>query len=735
MLTSIPGYVPAPVLTRPSAWIVWRRRVVQAVSFTVSRAGSSGGVAEDGGWADVAQASATLQFQATDRPVISGALSMPTAGRDIPTLGDPCDVYLGDDRGTRRVLSGVIGMVRGDAASPVIEVTVTDRAKRLTRRITVPPMIHRHPVPLAGHAPALQGAHQVHVLDRVARWCGWWATPQREADAVLSVPGVGSLAPETGVLVHGSTSTGDGAVAHSAAPWGAAVMRANASFEPVVGANLGRALYVRLLVAGEQTSASVTVPLRFSGGETITIRVGESSLTVAYDNGAGVTAQVPWPLPPPAGAQGERDVAVWIDSTGEVWAQADGRQARLIQWTNLVPRVSSLTSVGLVTGDRGALMAGGLQVGHATAPRQLTGDFKRTHLIQTSASEGALLAVPSLVGTTGLELLKDWARCTRSAVWIDEDGRLRCRHRSRLLVQGSSTRVVGARHVTGVQWGTGWATVADRVEVAWRRPTVQATAHPTILVHAESVRLEPRQVTEELLSPPDGEDWVRVDTAIKVLSYVDSASGAADRSQFNSRRDSWVAGVVDNAAAAVTENWIAGASNVAATVEQLDPDTWKIALTAGSLTSTQALDLHVPAEGDFTAGSSRWNAARMVNAAIRGTDGVLIRAKGRTQWADQTATAGPAVAKLAEHQHEAGWWVQSQADADRLAADLLAFMSQQAPVIYDLRMVVPDVRLERYDVLTVQIGGWEARALVLEITDEGTLDAPWVQTLSLQIIP
>ena len=731
----IPGYDWRAVETIPAPRITWRSQSWDVVKVTLGR--TIGGPMIDG-WADMIQAEAEVVMWSPDADVETDQLNLPHPDRVMPRRGEYMDVYLGDNRGQLRCLRGrVLDVSVPSARSPELSVTLGDFVSRFDYPTTMGPLGYRHPTLTLGDPDVRYALHTTGIVDRIFRDSGFYATPPMIEGAVVSVPLVGDAVPERGNLVASSlTEAGPGQVSpvHTVGPWGPAVMNLHHRYS--MTPHKGTFFVTGLMNVPSQPTSRSTVRMHSDKGDLL-IRLGRASIVVESSAGETLGAVYTADL-----AEQELHWAVWVGDNGGVIVQVGNSVQETL---GTLPSLGGATWSGVTVGTpaRGGVQVAGIQVvprpGTISNRWRVPVGFDRTAIIQSSAGHGVLLGRPAIVGRNALNLLKEIAQAERAAVWVDEDGRAHWRARSRLF--SSPYTAITADEAMDLSWHGMWQASRDRVQVAYKRPSLKLSPWAHFTLWSASPTLGLGDLFEEFIGPGADEDWLHVDAAIPILSYAVGATGEQSRRDARNRRRSFWTGVVqtiDAAEGSPAGDWVAFASSGTAYATQLAPDRWLVHAdayyrSAGEfgLASNQELRFQVPDPDDFAEGSSSRSAAAKVDPALHGEDGLVVRGKGVQSWHDETYTVGTARdAGIVEH--DAGHWIQTGSEAQKIGDFLHSFHTQDRPVWQDVP-VHPDVRRQVGDIVRFEIGPIQHRAMILSIRDEAT-PGSWAQSLTLQSI-
>lgn len=230
--------------------------------------------------------------------------------------------------------------------------------------------------------------------------------------------------------------------------------------------------------------------------------------------------------------------------------------------------------------------------------------------------------------------------------------------------------------------------------------------------------LEPGQTWEQIISVPDSEDWIDVDRS---LSELDRST--ADR--VNHGRGSWIGGTL-----------VAPPDSDEEVTPGPVPTGWysTAAWTAGPRQIGLRVTYNPPA------GETRH--MEMSTAEIPGMwrrfidRGPVLRARGIQTWADRALTDPVQAASLPvwiEHEHDAGWWLQTESQARRVARRLALMLSRPIPT-WQVVMAAPDLSLRIGDTVTLSLNGQTRPARICGVELSLNPDEGLTQALSLRQI-
>lgn len=348
----------------------------------------------------------------------------------------------------------VVRDVSGSATSPALSVTIEDDIERLRAPSALSPLIATY-----------YGVEGASVIDGIARPAGYRSTPAPTPGTILSVPLVGSTAPEVG----GVAGLGPAPV------WveidGHAALRGSGLAADAATVDAMAARPVSTLTVDHDGVGHIEAWLPPLGG---VVRIYRDRVDVDTSSGVssigliGAPAAGPW-----------RRVQVQVDrsslSAVIVSARVNGGA-----WSQASAPLVSTSPDGMTVAVDGAAMRGLIWTGRAA-----------------TLDDASLLARPtSRIGLSGVtytavlvdaprsawEMLQEIARATLGWVGIDADGTLVYRGRDALRGGVPTEAIIAEESLEDVPWTISADDVADRVEVTYRPPvilTATGSAGPT----------------------------------------------------------------------------------------------------------------------------------------------------------------------------------------------------------------------------------------------------------------
>lgn len=733
-VTCRPAYVGVPLVE--VHWKgQWRRVVAASVSRRIQSAGP------DQVPSGTRMTAATGSFTLTQGRTVSRygwdplTLPMPVPGESVRLRGsmDAGDTW-------HNLFSGKVSEAGGRITSRGLEVGIIERTDLLARPVTHPPLNFRQPNPADGKSSRQIGLHPIYFANFVARRSGWLSTPPMSGDrSFVSAPMVGSMWPERGVveqsevLVPKETDT----IVAADSPdfvdtwWGLTCHNVHAVYRPTFpGGRLGLigqdGIEVRLLV-GPTGARSSSVDVFWGIRHCLSIAVTSTSVVVRTqtdaDTPGGRTTLQERERTLTAGQRTKGfELRVWLGEQGTLVTHVDGERLDIPRFSSLPPafRGTTLHSVQVTAHPDGAPV-GGVVVEAARSPDDSPG-WGPSFLIHADARQ-MLTGAPALVARDGLALLQEMAGALLGTVFLDEDGRLQYWDRSKIDSRPASVGIL-AEDCADAEFSLALGSVHTSVEGVSSRPYL---THPRVSSRA-SLRvwegpqdvLGPGDTSEEIVTVPDGEDWFNVD-----LTFTPVSEATID--EVNRGFGSVVGGtLVETGADGKLVERAARPSWYSAEAEMITWDTFKI-----TFKNTTPPDV----AGDISFTIPDLGYAGLWRSHI-GT-GPRLRARGRQTWGERRT--GPVVTGAdldaeAPHEHDAGWWIQSDAVMNRTVARVVQMVSAPVPAWRAVRMGAPDLSIRLGDTVGFTVRDRLKGQRVSGIDLEFDADTGVTQTLAFRQI-
>ena len=679
-------------------------------------------------------------LEATGRAVLARPVTMSDRGWDAwrhnpPHGGEPVVVEVSDDGGDtwHTKLVGEVDDSQGAIDELGMTIGLVDSTDALDRQVSISPRNFLHPSPKGGIRPMSIGLHPVWITNIVARAGGFFATsPYDPETTILSVPMMGSVTPERGELVDAdtisATSATDGLPPNSpqyrSVPWGLSVSNLQARLKPYfpagVTGRLTRSLGVRMEV-GPTGALRSSVILRWPTGASIVVGASNAGVTVDVrrSDDDGIPSGYATRTRPLTDEQKSRGFSldVWISPDGSIDTVVDGVAASHAAFVVLAGMTEeAMSEIGVYSSMAGPAIGGIVVV--STSTRAALPSWERTFLADVDPDH-MIWGTPAIVKRSGLGLIREQAEAELSSMWIDEDGILRYVSRTRM-DNRAPVATVSLDEAETMDWKVSRNSVFTGVALSYRKPSATRGKWASAIVwESGNDALAPGESLEEVLHPPEGEDWIDVELAVQR-----AAPDGSDVSAMNRGVGSWVGGSTVQSSAEGEREEPVYLSWWSASARKIDHKSYIVRVDYEPPSGTTAdLAIAMPPFG---------NALRQY---LRGR-GLLLRAGARITWQDVspvTRSTGADLPKPRVHEHDGSWWIQSEYVSNRIADRFTEMYRQPLPTHGPVEMADPDLSIRLGDTVNVNIDGITKGHRVAGISlhlDEDGLD----QTLTLRQI-
>lgn len=610
-------------------------------------------------------------------------------GGSVAKPGESVVVESGFAESRVRLFTGLIDSSAGTFADASLSTDVVDATDRLNRSVAFDALHTTMPPLVDGEFIWRQiGLCSTYFTDHVLRQCGFFATPPQESGCVLSAPMMGSTMPERGTVTASRRygGTHEEGPAFGGMPTGVGLWDVTASWRPSDYEKSPRwNIFQITLGVGDLASGGWTkAGMRWANGDSVHMSISSARRVKVETVVSGVRKE---------------------------WLYSD---VQLTAWRMVTLRFGPVDGSFSLRFDTGSVQRGTMGAaapdswaaknweGFVESPSWYVNAFQvsfpgvnefeavtsRPSAVLTPPTSAAgpaipeLLASPAIPPTPAIDLLKQQAEAELAAMWIDEDGVFQWRNRERLTNQPVRAAYTSKDSLMDVAWKLDSQSTRRKVTVKYRQPASRRSYRYAVLAwQGGSTELRAGDTYGEFVEPDADEDWIDVDTSIIELNFT-----RVD--EFNRGRGSWQGW--QNLDQAGNPTSVTGVENTTS-FTKVTAGRWvyraKIkALPAGVDRIKLGTD-----EGDLTLASQ-----------YRGVGLPIIRCKAKIKWADVTAQAtptGPAWAQDLEH--DASWWVQSSAEAQKLADEVGAQLVKTNPQVESVTLV-GDPRLQLGDKIRVE---------------------------------
>lgn len=659
-----------------------------------------------------------------------------SAWRDNPPApGEPVRGEASVDGGLTWVTRfvGSVDDSGGSVSDVGMSMGLVDDTPSLDYLTSINPLNFLHPSPSDGVESMSIGLHPVYVTNVIARRAGFYATaPIDQATTILSVPMMGSVWPERGTLVDADTISATAETGglppnspqYKSVPWGLTVSNVQARYKPSflegVTGRLTRSLGVRMQV-GPTASARSSVILRWPTGASLVVGVSNAGVTVDVrrSDADGIPSAYATRTRTLTTDQQSRGFSldVWITPDGGIDIIVDGVLSSHTPFTVLAGMTDeAMSEIGLYSSMAGPPIGGVVVV--STSTRASLPAWTPSFLPDVDPDH-MIWGVPAIVDRSGLELMREQAAAELSSLWIDEDGMLRYVSRTRMDAR-APVRSITHADVVDADWKIGRDSVHTEVRIAYQKPHAKRGKWATVIVwESANDVLAPGEEFEEVIHPPEGEDWIDLD-----MSIEKAAQDGSNVDMLNAGYGSIVGATTIQGTGSDTREVPAYPSWYGAYVRRIDAQSFVVrVIYTPPEGATADLSIAMPAFGNT------------LRQYLRGR-GLLLRASARVTWQDVepvTRYTGAQLTRPRVYEHDAGWWIQSEYVSNRIADRWQALFAQALPVHGPVEMASPDLSIRLGDTITLDDQGASKAQRVCGISESWD-DGGYAQTLTLRQI-
>jgi len=588
---------------------------------------------------------------------------------------------------------GVVVDPSGSTSTRSISFGVRDNYRGLDKLVNIPA--------LSRSMPALTDANHLRYVslfsswltDHILRQCGRYATPEHNAQSVVSVTFQGSTWPERGTITYSQKQEPDGASA-SYPNWvrtsyGRAVQNVDAQYEPNIWSGT--------LGGGRVTSHPVEMTQ-----EIVDSSDGSSFLRAYFPDGGALALD---------------------NSASTVFARYYRPDSSVVTLgslprSNLVRATARFSwSGGILTGevrgvtDSGAIVASGTGT---VASAYLSGVMTRVRANGTGAQGAFQVAFPSTawsklrftpnamlhvaaggtnhlygfptqVNANAIDLLTAQANAEFAQWWIDEHDVLQWWDRGMLAQQPIAGVLTGADHVKGLSWSHDHDSARHRVHVKYKE-AITTTRWRTNLTlwQGGSNTLQSGDEDEVFVKTPTDEIWFGV-------HYQDPYRYSRSTSSYWPRRG---IGTVIGGIAVDEDGNERQTNSILTTLRRVTDETYVFSTQVTTLSGDEQAALQFPTEYDTD--PTLW-------ARWRGEKLPILRGKKMIKRVDETATSSITGDPMApDYTHDGGDWIDGATYAGLTADYAAASLTEPRPKITGLD-IMPVFALQAGDRVRIRL--------------------------------
>lgn len=636
---------------------------------------------------------------------VTDRVGTPWTRRDWPELGARVTVSASDGTNQHRLFTGKVDGSASSLAGMGVSIPLVDDTDRLSALVSHEAVFRTMPPRSTQGAGdrRLTGMVSTWVTNLAARAAGYYSTPPQGGYCVVSAPLAGSSWPERGVLdwsgrynstantwstSHPGTSALDDSIymadlmaEYIPDPYdlpysggitasrplritlGANQVLSNTGYVDVRWVGSGWTRYVRLAVSSTRTLTAQIL----ADGEVVQNVVSLAGVTAPEWRFATLTVSAP-----ASGATTMRfEIETDTGHTAAGWADYYMTTTMRDQMWDKT-RVYAPPYVGL----------NGVQVSYGSTPP--VRGFRRSFLTRPDDPLANLEVMPHLTATPARDLLEEQSEVECAAVWIDEDGILRWLGHQRM-VDGPIVRTLTSSDLADAEIRVDSQDVRRQVTGTYTTWATKTTKTSRIIVYeGPKDELEAGDHAEQIITPPDDEEWVMVDsTPREVWGNIGSTYFNLGYGSYHG----WTALKTDGDELP----FAAGDGETPWSFGRIAPGTWKWEFTVNKL----------PAGADRVKTSTRSEETQYVKATYRDRGLPLLRAMGRATSVEDVYTPGATGPSWApDLEVDFGWWVQHRSQVvtkvQRIANELRKSRAMLSGV-----EALPDPRLQLGDKIRI----------------------------------
>lgn len=642
-----------------------------------------------------------------------------------PKTGDKVEISLGYKDALAKVLTGVVKNVSGSPFDHPSS-SVMDHLGRLNKTISVPPLLNLMPPVEDGGNYRWIGLYPTYFTDMLLRQGGYCTTPPMSSGCVASIPAMGSLWPERGTIIFAENyDRTAGTPSWEATPWTIGVSNLWARIVPSGNSVLDRPMEVTgMFEVGSGQSAGVSVD--WAGAE-LRLHVGSTAAQAQLVNNSGTTviaslAKTGSVFTMRVVPNGTTLTCTVRDSAGN---EASGTVAKPAESVNNADHVIIYSTVA-------GSNVGGVQVAFPSTAWTAV-NYTRKAYLTLAAHSAHFTASPAIDNKNVLDLLNEQSRAELAAMWIDHNDNFHWINCNALLGAAPVGTLTSKDHLLDMPWLEDISGVASSVEVSYRQATLQRSKSPRFEVWQSSysqVEADGTEHFEEVIHPDTDQDWVMVDTSVNnpadTAAFSKMIGTAIGVYYFLENGTPGEAGYTS--AEGFDKDW------AGTTIQRIDHRSYKVVTDVHQVSTAgweeHEFSLKIPTEKQSASGGG-WG------YNLGGLQFPVIRAFAVTSWADMMQTAPGSNSDAPSLQHDAGWWVQSDAGAQTLA-DFLSAQVASPQVVLDAIPIVPDSRIEPGDIYWLNdpdVSGLTFKALVTGINQTmGGNPVAWDMDINVQVL-
>ena len=668
-----------------------------------------------------ALAAASASFTAVEGADVARTVATPwDPGASWPPVPEsPASVSMDAGAGPVSLMqNGRVVSASGGTSGREVSVEVSDAYQTLDRPISWNGFADAMPALTEATTQRFVSLHAVAVTDRILRHCGWYATPPRLGYTALSVPAMGTMWPEAGTCTSSIRKSSPGYPVMFTEPWGKGVSDVTATYSRAAEYTVKQRGRVEMTaIAGRLTGGTMNLFAETSTSRRYRLSWTDTTAALWVTNSAGAWVSV-LTRPRVLGSFIYATVEYVTDTSVRCILRVDGSTVEAT-----TPVHADLTTLPLVSFTiDGDACGAGFQVAFPTTTGTLT-DWSRNAVIYDRASQAnALTVAPPVYNENCADLLAEQCQAQNATYWIDETGVLRWWDLARLEGRSTVASLNSDDDIAeaGFTWSHDLSRVKRSVSVEWREPLTEGGWRTDVDLWQGNGATVSTTTTdnpvEEWINVPDDEVWLMPDLTPDRVgdSYGD----------FNYGWGSWYGGITD-AGNTDTDHWAQLDGSLLWSIQRVNDRSFKAALT---WTGTKQATLRT-LDNESRVGTGLWR---------RRTEFDLPILRGKKKYTlgervTEAAQKGPATAP--DHSISAGWWIQTETQAQITADYAAARLTVPQPVLSSVALIpTPGIQLgDMVEVRDDHVTRLTVRGIVVE--DSRSIDADMGVSHSVAIRP
>lgn len=631
-----------------------------------------------------ALAAASVEFSAVEGADVSRTVATPwdPASSWPPAPEASVSVSMDSGAGPVSVLSGGrVVSASGGTGGREVAVEAADLYQSLDRPISWEPFADAMPALTEATTQRYVSLRATAVTDRILRHCGWYATPPQLPYPIMSVPAMGTMWPERGNLLTSGREATSGYPPMFTESWGVGVGDVLATYRRAGEYSIkGRGVMEMTAIAGSLEGATKHLMARTDSYRWARLSWTDATASVWVTTAAGASA-VAVSLPRVRGSFLYASLEYVDDAKVRVTLRVDGVSTSSI----VAVHTDVVTAPIMVVEVSGAAIGGGFQVAFPSTAGTLAAWKPNAVIYDRGGGYNALQVVKSVQGENCADLLAQQCAAQNATYWIDETGVLRWWDLARLEARSSAATLTSDDDIAegGFAWSHDLSSVKRSVTVNWKQPLVEGGWRTDADLWQGSgstvATTGSNNPVEDWIKTPDDEVWIMPDLSLNRI-------GPDTLNDFNYGWGSHYGAIYRTPEG--LDRWAQLAGSFLVTIEQVTSTAFKLVAV---WTGTEPAVMRAPSDESV---SDVWGFRRAMNLPI-------LRGKKKYKVADReyvAAQMGPATAP--DHVIDAGWWIQSEAQAKYTADYAAARLTVAQPVLSSIALV-PLPGLQLGDMVTV----------------------------------